>query len=169
MRLFVIFLSVILISINSYSGTELEEAEAVTAEAVKSELAEVVPASIAVKSFDSTKLWLGPTLSLFVGYGVGVGVQGNYEQRGWIYTSADMFTLFLIWKSITDCHSPNHHSPDCPMDSNRRQARNLFVTSRILQIVDSSIWSFKYYNKYKSAAFILPKEGGLSLNYAIEF
>lgn len=120
-------------------------------------------------AYDSQNLWIGPTVSLFVGFGVGVGLQGNYEKRGWIYGVADLASVFLVWKSITDCHSPQSNDSDCPMDDNRKLAHSIFIASRLAQIVDSSIWSYNYYGKYRSTAFILPKEDGISLNYAIEF
>lgn len=122
-----------------------------------------------ILAYDSQNLWIGPTLSLFVGFGVGVGLQGNYEKRGWIYSSADIVSVFLVWKSITDCHSPKSNDSDCPMDDNRKLAHSLFITSRLAQFIDSSIWSYNYYGKYQSTAFILPNDDGLSLNYAIEF
>ncbi|MCM2354523.1 MAG: hypothetical protein NDI63_12980 [Pseudobdellovibrio sp.] len=56
-------------------------------------------------SYDSQNLWLGPTVSLFVGFGIGVGLQGRFEERGIYYGIADAIGGFALIAASVDCNS----------------------------------------------------------------
>lgn len=126
--------------------------------------------------YDSQNLWVGPTVSLFVGFGIGVGLQGRFEDRGIYYGIADTVGFVAILKVSVDCNSQAKEAKEtgvskgeCQVSDAENFAVYVWLASRVAQVIDSSIWSYQYYNKYKSTAFILPKDDGLSLNYAIEF
>lgn len=181
MKFVFVLITAILFSISS-QASELEQAEAATAEAIANESAptQVQPnttgAAADSKSLDYTKLLGGPALSLFVGFGSGVGIQGNFLERGFIYGTVDALGGAALIYATIECNTQAQETRegrrppgDCEIDPAVEALFGLSVISHLAQFVESTIWSFKYYYQYKTTVYILPSEEGASLTFAIEF
>ena len=123
---------------------------------------------IAKAPFDSTKIWLAIPASAFIGFGLGQAIQDRYSDYGWAYTTADSAGYLLFFLTFGDCRESTGSCQD-NKDRMRETAAALLITSRITQLIDTSIWSYKYYNKYPSVTFIVPAKDEIKLAHTLWF
>jgi hypothetical protein len=118
--------------------------------------------------YNPWKVWAAAPVSLWLGFGAGHGVQNRFSETGWIYAAADGIGLSLIFLSLGDCSSPNS---SCQSDKDQRvnTAKSLLVVSRLAQVIDTSIWSYKYSQKFPATVTFIPSQNAATFLATISF
>jgi hypothetical protein len=122
----------------------------------------------ATEDYDAWKVWAPPVASVYLGFGSGQGLQDRFKDTGWMYAVADGIGIGLIFLSYGDCAEP---AGSCQSNKQRNidAGKGILIVSRVLQIADSSIWSYNYYQKFKSPVVLIPSADGATLLTSISF
>jgi len=120
------------------------------------------------ETYNSLRIWLAIPSGAFLGFGIGHAVQSRYEDYGWVFTLVDSAAIITGLSVLGDCRPQ-----DTACEDHRTQradvATALWTASKIVQVTDLSVWSYKYYNKFHSTTFLAPSKSGLTLVTSISF
>ena len=120
------------------------------------------------EKFDSSKIWLGIPASVFVGYGLGHAVQKRYKDTGWIYTVVEGTGTLLVFLTLGDCASKDSSCQD-QRQKTGDVGRVLWFGGRLVEAIDSSVWSYNYYQRTHQEISLLPQKDGASLVWSGAF
>lgn len=118
--------------------------------------------------YDPVKAWVAPPVGGLVGFGTGHALQDRYSDYAWAYTVADSVGFFLIVLTLGDCPEAQG---TCQQHKNTvgGAGQTVLVVSRLAQVIDTSFWAHKYYNKYRTQTFFMPRHDGAALVYSLNF
>lgn len=117
--------------------------------------------------YHGAKVWLAPPVAAFVGFGLGHAVQDRLNGYPIAFTVADGLGFLLVASSLGDCRVAS----DCQKRKDRRHALGLglLIASRVVQIVDVTIWSINYEGEPKVALSAVPTDGGMLASVGWKF
>lgn len=126
------------------------------------------------EKYKPIKIW-GAIPAGLIGFGAGHALQGRFTAAR-IPAVFDGAVLFYTIGSLGGhCGELTGETPEKIQKCNDKKRRNFnnigqaMIVSRLIQVIDLSIWSVKYYKKFHATAFILPNEKGQQLTLAFEF
>lgn len=120
--------------------------------------------------FESYRIWAAIPVSGLIGFGLGHAIQSRYEtEYGWAYTIFDSAVLASgLFFNMGDCAPGDNSCTD-----RRHQISNtltgIWHVSQIAQVVDTSIWSYRYYRRTHPIISLLPTRSGLQIGAAFSF
>ncbi len=88
---------------------------------------------------EKSKLWLGLGAGLFLGFGSGQAVQGRWKEMGCYFTAADSVGLLMLLSGLGD----SRDGRSATMETVVVSGGILYVTSRILQLVELGIYGVR--------------------------
>lgn len=120
------------------------------------------------EKYEPSKIWLSIPAGGLIGFGLGHAVQNRYDDYGWVFTGIDSAAWILGLSVLGDC-KPQDSSCEKQRDQRANTATAIWTISRVAQVADLSIWSYRYYNKFHSNAYLIPTKNGASLVAYISF
>ena len=121
------------------------------------------------EKYDSKRIWLAIPVGGFVGFGLGHTIQERYAEYAWVFTGVDAAAvLFGLFYNFGDC-APQDSTCKDQRTQKTNAATAVWAVSRLVQVSDLSIWSYKYYNRFNSSAYFTPTKAGVALNLVMSF
>jgi hypothetical protein len=106
--------------------------------------------------------------SALIGFGTGPMLQNREDNRALYYAISQGVGFVLLASSMGDCSGKNK---SCESSKSNRYDLGLgiLITSRILEVVDTTYFIFKEKKIKKLQSYILPKSDGAELGLAYKF
>lgn len=89
------------------------------------------PESMGRIPVETSKYITGGVLASAVGFGIGHGIQGRYNEKGWIFTATEVASVVALGVGISSCDT---------MDKKATCSNNGLITLGALSLVGFHVW-----------------------------
>jgi hypothetical protein len=138
-RIFVLFLILIFNVHGAYAIRSSPNKKTASKDKVESPQLSQSSQNSGVVFSEKSKLWLGLGAGLFLGFGSGQAVQGRWKEMGCYFTAADSVGLLMLVSGLGDSRDGRSTAMETVVVS----GGILYVTSRILQLVELGIYGVR--------------------------